>query len=177
MFGTVTMLYVNMEVNGVPVQAFVDTGAQMTIMTAEFAEKCSLMRLIDKRYAGMAYGVGQSRLLGRVHQAQLKVGAEHMTSSVSVIEQNSGPRLIFGLDNLIRHQVLLLFGALFTCPYCYARSVQCTVDLKAMKLVIGSVNAEVPFLAEHQISHENAFQPHQGAPGRLHATPAFSFFV
>ena len=107
MFGIVTMLYVNMEVNGVRVQAFVDTGAQMTIMSADFAEKCSLMRLIDKRYAGMAYGVGQSKLLGRVHQAQLKVGGEYMASSLSVIEQNTGPPFIFGLDNLVRHQVLV----------------------------------------------------------------------
>jgi DNA damage-inducible protein 1 len=47
------MLYVNMEVNGVPVKAFVDSGAQMTIMTQEFASKCYLTRLLDKRFQGV----------------------------------------------------------------------------------------------------------------------------
>lgn len=32
-FTQVEMLYVDMEINGVPVKAFVDTGAQMSIMT------------------------------------------------------------------------------------------------------------------------------------------------
>lgn len=62
------------QVNGVPVKAFVDSGAQMTIMTHEFASKCFLIRLMDKRFAGMAVGVGSSPILGRIHQAPLKVG-------------------------------------------------------------------------------------------------------
>jgi hypothetical protein len=62
-----------LQVNGVPVKAFVDSGAQMTIMTHEFAAKCYLTRLLDKRFAGMAVGVGSSRILGRIHQAPLKV--------------------------------------------------------------------------------------------------------
>ena len=101
------MLYVHMEVNGFAVQAFVDTGAQRTIMTQTFAEKCSLTRLIDVRCAGMVHGVGQSRMIGRVHHAPLKVGNEFIASSIHVMEQTSGPPFIFGLDNLIRHQVCL----------------------------------------------------------------------
>jgi DNA damage-inducible protein 1 len=61
------------QVNGVPVKAFVDSGAQMTIMTQNFAAKCHLSRLMDTRFAGMAVGVGSSRILGRIHQTPLKV--------------------------------------------------------------------------------------------------------
>jgi len=65
------MLYVNLEVNGVAVKAFVDSGAQMTIMTQEFAERCYLTRLIDKRFEGVARGVGTSKIIGQIHQVWL----------------------------------------------------------------------------------------------------------
>lgn len=129
------MLYVDMEINGVPVKAFVDSGAQMSIMTEvrveqwvcrrvfvelhavervsgkahtvawiskastahtrltfyshnrvsrqaqhtliyasltsqDFASKCHIGHLVDKRFQGMAVGVGQSKIIGKVHQVR-----------------------------------------------------------------------------------------------------------
>lgn len=44
------MLYVNIKVNGHDVQAFVDSGAQSTIISKACAERCGLMMWLDKRY-------------------------------------------------------------------------------------------------------------------------------
>jgi hypothetical protein len=46
----------------------------LTFCATEFTEKCYLGRLIDKRWQGMAVGVGASRIVGRIHQAPLKIG-------------------------------------------------------------------------------------------------------
>jgi len=63
------MLYINASVNKVPIQAFVDSGAQSTIMSQSLAERCGLMRLVDKRSAGTAIGVGSCKILGKIHAA------------------------------------------------------------------------------------------------------------
>ncbi len=88
-FAQVSMLYVEMCVNGVPVKAFVDSGAQMTIMTAEFAARCYLTRLIDKRYKGIARGVGSSEIIGRIHQASAMPAAHSAHLAAPCIEHTA----------------------------------------------------------------------------------------
>ena len=70
-FVSVPMLYVQCLLNNVPVKAFVDTGAQMTVMTVQCAKACGLIELIDSRFRGVASGVGAARIVGRVHMAQV----------------------------------------------------------------------------------------------------------
>ena len=58
-FVSVPMLYVQCLLNNVPVKAFVDTGAQMTVMTLKCAQACNLVEMIDSvRSSSRSFSLG-----------------------------------------------------------------------------------------------------------------------
>ncbi|CAO2835675.1 unnamed protein product [Amaranthus hypochondriacus] len=129
-FARVVMLYVDMEVNGVPLKAFVDSGAQSTIISKSCAERCGLLRLLDERYKGIAHGVGQTEILGRIHVAPIKIGNVFYPCSFTVLDSDN-MEFLFGLDMLRKHQ--------------------CIIDLKESVLRVGGGEVSVPFLSEKDI--------------------------
>lgn len=136
-FGSVTMLYVPAAVHRVPLLAFVDCGAQMTILSESAAQRCGLMPLLDERYAGVARGVGSAPILGRVHSAALAIGDSCVIQTAFSVLRGPGPDILLGLDTLRRHR--------------------CCIDLAAGVLRIGEY--AIPFLPEHEIaSQRDVFQ-------------------
>jgi DNA damage-inducible protein 1 len=87
---------------------------------------------MDKRYSGIASGVGQGKILGKVLNAVMKMGNSFFPISVTVLESNS-MECLFGLDTLRRYR--------------------CTIDLErnVLRLLDGATPEETPFLSEHEI--------------------------
>eukprot|EP01134_Creolimax_fragrantissima_P004829 CFRG4829T1 len=137
-FSAVHMLYIECVVNGHKVKAFVDSGAQMTIMNEECAKRCEINQLIDTRFSGTAKGVGTSKIVGRVHAVDVQLGGGFMACTISVLEGQS-IEMLLGLDMLKRHQ--------------------CSIDLKKNVLHVGTTGGEAPFLSENEIPKEIHSQP------------------
>ncbi|CAH8518784.1 unnamed protein product [Dicrocoelium dendriticum] len=129
-FAQVSMLFVNCKVGGQPIKAFVDSGAQSTIMSEKCAKRCNLERLIDKRWSGMAYGVGTQTIIGRVHNGDLEIEGIFLATSFIVLKDQQLD-LMIGLDMLRRHQ--------------------CCIDLKRNVLQLDGGRVETPFLPESEI--------------------------
>ncbi|CBZ23045.1 DNA-damage inducible protein DDI1-like protein [Leishmania mexicana MHOM/GT/2001/U1103] len=127
-FAKVPMLYVPCTIHQVLVKAFVDSGAQNSIMNKRTAERCGLMRLVDVRMRGVAVGVGRQEICGRIHMTPVNLAGMYIPFAFYVIEDQAMD-LIIGLDQLRRHQMV--------------------IDLKHDCLTIGNIN--VPFLPENDL--------------------------
>ena len=113
--GRVLMLYINCTANGHPLQVFVDSGAQNTIMSGRCAERLNLSHLIDTRFEGVAVGVGTGKIAGRIHVVILNIGGYDFPCSITVMDDgdsngkstglgNKNMDCLFGLDMLKRHR-------------------------------------------------------------------------
>lgn len=133
-FSNVEMLYLKVQINNMTTIAFVDTGAQVTVMDKGLAEGCGLSSIIDTRYKGFLMGVGKREIYGKIHYANMVFNAIEIPISCIVV-QNSQMPLLLGLDVLRRYQ--------------------CNIDLKR-NIILWNEKYEVSLSTEkevHEILH------------------------
>lgn len=94
-------LSVMCEVNGIMVPAIIDTGAEITVMSAACAKRCGLSKRIDTQHSGRAVGVGSSVILGGIEGLSMRIGPLSFQSKVSVLK-NSQCEFLIGMDLLSR---------------------------------------------------------------------------
>lgn len=100
------MLYVTCEIAENEIDMLVDTGAQMSVISDPLAGELGLLSRLDRSARGVASGVGQAQILGRLWDIPVKLGHVEFTLNFSVLKQSQS-LLILGLDQMARFKCLV----------------------------------------------------------------------
>ena len=110
----------------------VDTGAQSSVLSLPLASRLGLSQRIDRRYQGVAAGVGRAKIVGRVGNVVCTFGVGHVEFLMDfIVLEVDDPLVIMGLDQL--------------------RKYKCLVDLEKECLIFGGAGGvEVEMLPAHE---------------------------
>ena len=101
-----SLLWVNVEINGVKSLALIDTGAQSSIIPYDIAKACHVDYLIDQRFQTLTMGVGAQVSKGRIHALNVKVGNHVWTNSFMVLTGTIN-HMILGIDWMTKNRAVL----------------------------------------------------------------------
>ncbi len=103
---------INIEglINDKKVTIFVDTGAEHSIIGYDKAKELGIDYLIDKRHNGIARGVGQQEIIGRIHYVELGVNNYLLPLGFSVLKDfNIETDILLGIDILVSNGINIDF--------------------------------------------------------------------
>jgi len=100
LFQRETMLYVDAIISGNRMPLFVDTGAQASVMSFETCKKLGLMTSVDVSQAGVATGVGYTRIHGKLWRVPVQIGRTKFHMQFNILDM--GVKVILGLDQMKR---------------------------------------------------------------------------
>merc|ERR1740121_1171559 len=124
--------HVACEISDRAIEMLVDTGAQASVISMPLVQQLNLQSRLDSSQQGIATGVGQARILGRLRGIPVKMGHVEFSLDFSVLGVDQ-QLLILGVDQM--------------------RRFRCVLDLDRQLLLFGGRDGvEVPFLPEPQQS-------------------------
>ena len=92
--------------DGVAVEMMVDTGAQSSVISAPLVRQLNLSSRLDQRYQGVAAGVGQARILGKLIDIGVELGHVEFLMDFIVLEVPDN-LLLLGLDLMRRYKCIV----------------------------------------------------------------------
>jgi len=122
-FIPVNMLYIKGKINDTELDIFVDTGAQVSIMSLKLARELGVDYLIDHFCEGTLVGVGSKKMSGKIHYLDIQLGNFNLPCGFTIIDSDD-IKIMLGLNSML--------------------SLGCVLDLKNKKMIFN--NYEVKFL-------------------------------
>lgn len=145
-------LQVRCEVNGKILNAIIDTGAEVTVMSASCAKKCNIYSKIDTEKKGKAIGIGSSLILGRTNKLNMRIGPLSFLNKISVLS-SSRCDLLIGLDILKRFNCEINIKENFIKFFVRGEEVRIPLDNKSHKNIndinLDSKNLLTDYLQEN----------------------------
>jgi Aspartyl protease len=92
--------------NGVAVEMMVDTGAQSSVISTQLVRQLNLTSRLDQRYQGVAAGVGQARILGKLIDIGVELGHVEFLLDFIVLDAPDN-LLLLGLDLMRRYKCIV----------------------------------------------------------------------
>lgn len=126
------MAIVPCTIGNICIEMLIDTGAQTSVLSMPIVRKLGLTNRLDRRYMGVAAGVGQARISGKINNVVCAFGVGHVEFPMDFIVLDiKDDLIIIGLDQM--------------------RKYKCLVDMESEKLIFGGRDGiEVNMLPANQ---------------------------
>jgi len=122
-FIPVKMLYINGKINNKDLDIFIDTGAQVSVMSLSTAKDLGVDFLIDYFCEGQLVGIGTKNMIGKIHYLDIQLDNFNLPCGFTIIDDND-IKIMLGLNSML--------------------SLGCMIDLKNKKMIFN--NYEIKFL-------------------------------
>lgn len=104
-----SLLYVPCEINGRMVEMMVDSGSQTSVISSSMMAKLKLQKRLNTRFQGVAAGVGAAKILGRIDNCAVMVGAGVEFKLFFLVIDVSHDMMILGVDQ-VSEEVGILYA-------------------------------------------------------------------
>mmetsp|Transcript_352 Transcript_352/g.585 ORF Transcript_352/g.585 Transcript_352/m.585 type:complete len:227 (-) Transcript_352:230-910(-) len=92
-------------IGNISVEMLIDTGAQTSVLSMPIVRQLGLMNRLDRRYMGVAAGVGQARISGKISNVICSFGVGHVEFPMDFIVLDINNNLvILGLDQMRKYK-------------------------------------------------------------------------
>jgi DNA damage-inducible protein 1 len=105
------MCLVPCTIGNITVEMLVDTGAQSSVISSPLVRQLDLSDRLDRRYRGVAAGVGRANISGQVRNVACAFGDGHVEFLMEFMVLDISEHLmIMGLDQLRKYKCLIDVG-------------------------------------------------------------------